>query len=347
MKKSSIICGKEEKVSILCGKKRKRIQFSASFSKKRVQFSASYSKKKVSILWVIQKKNNFLSHTTKSILWVIQKNHFFESKKIGPILWVIFFFKKCVIIQERSFKSGNHQNKSNSLNQVWKTKSSSLWVKSNSLSYFSKKEVQFFKSWFDSHFKKGSIRWVVLKKKGSILRVLKKAGSILRVMWKKSILSFQKKLKVSSVNFFNQKFQFFESHSKNGFDSLSRTQKKKVHFFESEKEKFNSYWEEVHERGSIQWVIHKEFNSLSHCWNKQKGFNSLSHFLGWNYFFKKIFEKFWTHTKKSSILWVQCKKGSTLSVKFKKVFNTLSHFLWKILLFESYWSKKIQFESCK
>ena len=158
--------------------------------------------------------------------------------------------------------------------------------------------------------------------------------------------------------------RFFESYSK------------KVQFFGSEKEKFNSYWEEVHKRGSIQWVIYKEFNSLSH-WKNKRGFNSLSHFLGWIFFFKKKIQ-FGTHTKKgsilwvkwlkkSSILWVQCKKSSTLSVKFKKVFNTLSHFLWKILLFldstrldGSAWhvnaswdnwltihQKRVQFESCK
>ena len=236
-KKSSIICGKEEKVSILCGKKRKRHQF-----------SASYSKKKVSILCVIFKEKGFnsLSHTKnqffepykKSFLWAIQKNISLSQKFWSNSLSHFFFFKKkiFVIIQERSFKSGSHQNKSSSWNQVWKTKSSSLWVKSNSLSYFFKKEVQFFESFYKlSHIlkrfdslsriekKKGSILRVHLKKllvnfkKSSILWVLlKKAGSILRVMWKKSILSFQK---IEKFNFwlFQPKISIFESQ-KNGFD---------------------------------------------------------------------------------------------------------------------------------
>ena len=186
--------------------------------------------------------------------------------------------------------------------------------KFNSLSHVEKRRVQFFESCEKNQF------WVF------------------------------KKLKSFIFDFFNRKFQFLSRIQKNGIDSLSRIQKKSSILWVIRKKKFNSYWEEVHERGSIQWVIYKEFNSLSHCWNKQKRVQFFESFFGMWLFFKKIFQ-FWTHIKKgsilwvkwlkkSSILWVQCKKDSTLSVKFKKVFNTLSHFLWKIQLFESYWSKK-------
>ena len=120
--------------------KKKKVQFFESFflTGSIISVSQIFFRKN-STLWVIFFSDFIsLSHTKQTFLWV---------KRFGLILWVNFSKKKFfVIIQERSIKSGSHQNKSNSLNQVWKTKSSSLWVKSNSLSSFSKKELQFFKS---------------------------------------------------------------------------------------------------------------------------------------------------------------------------------------------------------
>ena len=202
------------------------------------------------------------------------------------------------------------------------------------------KKVQFFESFFLKRVQFFEFL-NFLKEKSHI----QKMGSILWVIFKKKFNSLSHTPKRRRFHA-QKKKQFFELHSK------------KVQFFESEKEKFNSYWEEVHKRGSIQWVIYKEFNSLSHCWNKQKG--SILWVIFWDGIIFKKLKKNLDSTKKkaqffesngwkkSSILWVQCKKGSTLSVKFKKVFNTLSHFLWKnSTLWVVLIKKRVQFESCK
>ena len=321
---------------------------------------------KINSLQQIRKKGfNSLSQTTKGLILCViifekKASSLRVIKKKSPILWIKFQKHKFQV-----FASGTI-----------------LWViwKINSLRNFSKKSLNHLKTWITCKKKKCSIRWVVLKKKKKV-----------RFFDFESYLSDKNS---NSLNHFQKEVQFFESHLKKRFNSLSHFEKKgqffesdlqkkvqffesyskkkkvprskkkqffelhskKVQFFESEKEKFNSYWEEVHKRGSIQWVIYKEFNSLSHCWNKQKG--SILWVIFWDgIIFKKFKKKFGLNQKKkaqffesngwkkSSILWVQCKKGSTLSVKFKKVFNTLSHFLWKILLFESNWSKKKEFNS--
>ena len=135
---------------------------------------------------------------------------------------------------------------------------------------------------------------------------------------------------------FKKWVRFFESYAK-----------KKVQFFESEK-KFNSCWEEVHKRGSIQWVIYKEFNPLSHCWKKKRVqfFESffqgsilwvifpdrINHFCESKFLQNKFYESCWkngfnsvSHVKqKGSILWVMSKK--------KKRFNSVSYIQKKSIL---------------
>ena len=156
---------------------------------------------------------------------------------------------------------------------------------------------------------------------------------------------------------FKQKFNFWCCVQKNGFDSLSRLQKggsilwvikkfnslnhiqKNVHFFESiSKEKFNS----LSHTGKQD-----RFNSLSHV-GKQERFNSSRHiekkdFNSLSQIEKRFIEaQFYESFKKSSILWVIFfflkKKRFRF---FESLFLTQSSILWIILV------KKEEVQFCK
>ena len=141
----------------------------------------------------------------------------------------------------------------------------------------------------------------------------------------------------------------FESHSKNGFDSFSRIQKKGFRFFESNSKSLESCWK----KGSVLCVVFfdlyswEEFNSLifpskkgSHSLSNipKRWFNSLSHVQKRVQFFKflKMVQFFESCSKK---------KFNSMS-RFSQRFNSLSHIqksgsiIWVIL------NKKVQlFES--
>ena len=82
---------------------------------------------------------------------------------------------------------------------------------------------------------------------------------------------------VQKVQFFescSKRVQFFESQSKKRrFKSLSHIGKQErfnsLSHIEKRLQLCQSYWEEVHKRGSILWVIYKEFNFLSHFSQKK------------------------------------------------------------------------------
>ena len=153
---------------------------------------------------------------------------------------------------------------------------------------------------------------------------------------------FQKK----SLGHIQQKnVQFFESHSKSRFNSLSHIQKEVFNSLDHIKV-FNSL--SNIKKGSILWLTFqkvqffeswkKKFNSLSHV---KRRFNSLSQ--------SSIL---WIKMKKSSVHWVIFKKRPVLWVVFpascsrrdvqfsascsrKKVFNSLSHICLKGRRFNS------------
>ena len=215
-------------------------------------------------------------------------------------------------------------------------KSQILWVfLVKNLWVMLKRRVKFFESYWKN-------LWTILKIKFSSLCRIFEKSSILWGLKKISKIQFFDSCSRnfhSWSHFFKQSsilrvslknVQFIESHSKR-FDSLSHTPKrgrfysfslaqkkiqlfelhsKKVQFFESDKKKFNSYWEEVHKRGSVPWIVYKEFNSLSH-------------------FSKKKISILWVFSTQSSILWIR--------------FNSLS-ILTKVQFFESHWkTRKVRF----
>ena len=233
-----------------------RIQKKSSMSKKKVIFK----KKKSSILWVVFSKKKKFNSVSR-----IEKNQFCESysyfkkfhfeshrEKKGSILGVIFLKQYLT----KRFKSVSLQKSQNSLSFG----KNNLWVMFNkkgfnSLSHIFNnlwvilKKVQFFVSCFCEMLNSLSVFFFFFKKNSKIqfLSHIQKINSLSPTPKRGRFYSFSHA----------QKIQLYELHSK-------------VQFFESDQNKCNSYWEEVHKRGSIQWVIYKEFNPLSHCWKKQK-----------------------------------------------------------------------------
>ena len=172
------------------------------------------------------------------------------------------------------------------------------------------------------HGKTSSILWVIVQKEFNSFGHVQKKGSIHWVIKKKKV-QFCESFFQKRVQFFwviLRKFQVFESYS--FFESFW-----KIQFFES-----------YFAKGSILWVIfQKEFNSVSHI--RKNRFNLLSHIrkkssILW-VLFKKVllFEPIFllmvqfseTHFKKNSILWLI----------FQKEFNSLRHISKRIRLFVS------------
>ena len=282
------------------------------FKKKKDQFCDSYWKKSSMIRIRTSKKNSILRVIVKkgSILRVIFWKIFWKEGSSlwaikSQILWVFFFVKKTKslshviqkgwilrVILEKIFES------------YWKKVQffvSYFWWKLNSLSRFfltKNSKIQFFDSCsrnFNSlsHFFEKILR--VMLKKVQFFESHKKKSSILWVFFfRKEFHFFGKNVKTSQKKW----VRFFESYSKKRkvLFFLSRSKKKPllwvtfkegsilwVRFF---KKKTNSNWEEVHKRGSILWVVYKEFNSLSHFSKKisifwvsflDAKFNSLNH----------------------------------------------------------------------
>ena len=119
-----------------------------------------------------------------------------------------------------------------------------------------------------------------------------------------------------------------------------------LHSFESRSKKKSTLWvtfkegsilwvskkttqiEKVHKRGSIEWVIYKEFNPLSHCW---KRLWKKAHFFD-SYSQNKVqfFEctSFESYSNEGSSIWIKIKKrrkAQFFRVMVKKRFNSSSH----------------------
>ena len=158
-------------------------------------------------------------------------------------------------------------------------------------------------------------------------------------------LKFFKKKKVA-VCIFKQKFNFWCCVQKNGFDSLSRLQKggsilwvikkfnslnhiqKNVHFFESiSKEKFNS----LSHTGKQD-----RFNSLSHI-GKQERFNSSRHIEKKDFNSLSQIEKRFKKKLNSMSHSKRVQFCESFFLKKKEDFDFLSRFFWhKVQFFESY-----------
>ena len=201
-------------------------------------------RKKGSILCVIfKKKIKFLtSHS---------KNKGFNSlrhiqRKKGSILCIIFEKSRHVKNPRKNFNSLSHIQEKGPILSVLVKKSSILWVKLNNIKSLSPIE-------------KGSILWVILKKSG-----FDSSGHV-------------KKINFDFFDYFSTK-NFNLSHiQKNGFDSLSRIQKKKSSiFWVILRKRFNSL-NHTQKRGSILWVIFKK-KKVQPFWVKfkKKRFDSLS-----------------------------------------------------------------------
>ena len=314
-----------------------------TFKKKRVQFFESY-KKKSSILWVVLIKG--------SIRWVKRKR--FNS--VSHIQRKVQFWESCekrVQFFQSYWKKvqfcGSYSRKRfNSLRHIEKrfNSSSHSWKRMETILYFRKK--------------KSATLWdFSVDTRFNSLSHPSRKSSILRVIFEKI------------------RAQFFESNSKNP-----------VHFFESMQKKnqfFASYWKKTStllvilrsskKRGSILWVLYKEFHPLSLFFLTQGSILWVILLEHWGSIFWVIFQKsgsifFWVSQKKI-ILWVMLKrrvqycescwkqgftsvsekKGSILWVFFvsKKInsvrhvskgLNSLSHF-WRWGFF--FFCEKIQF----
>ena len=253
---------------------------------KKIQFVESYSEKDP-LFCIIFFKFNFFDSCWKEgfnfydSCWKEGFNSVSQiKKKKGSVLWVML--KRGSIL----WVMINEEFNSLSFLSVFVRKCSILWV--------IKKTIQCFESY--QRKKRRSILGVIVEKKGSILRVVeekifasnsKKKGSTLWVAFKKnSILCVVLKKRFNSVRhivkqgsifwvilkregsshrvMFSKKVQFFDSNSKERFNSLSHIPKKRVQFYESCFEK----------EGSILWVVFqiRGFNSMSRLSKKKVQF---------------------------------------------------------------------------
>ena len=238
---------------------------------------------------------------------MFKKVQFFESnKKKGSIGWVIFgkefnflsfFFSHIQKMGSILWVIFKKKERFNSMSHL---KSSTLWVILKSGSWRSSilwviYRVQFFASYSK---KKGSILCVVLKEKGdNPLRRSQSKGSILCVILEKQGHFFES---------WKKWVQLFESCWKKNFNSLSHTEKRFI------------------KRGSILWVISKEFNSLSNFLKKKKKSSIL-----WLFFFD---------TRFNSSSHISTRNFNSLS-DFLKRFNSLSQFFGEKQFFESLFKK--------
>ena len=277
----------------------------------------------------IRKKFNSVSRITKSINalshFFAKKVQFSESYFLKSSEFFQSYWKKvqfCGSYSRKRFNSLRHiEKKVQFFESSWKRKETILYFrikkKFHSLRLFFWHKVQFF--WF-----------ILLEKVQFFESFLRKFGlnSLSHILEIRFIFFWVNQKKIFLWVMLKRRIQYYESCWKEGFNTVSE------------------------KKGSILWVFFvSKIQFCESCFEKVQFFGS---FFGMGFLLLFFFfwdHSNWTHTKraqffesygwkKSSILWVQCKKGSTLSVKFKKVFNTLSHFLWKILLFESYWSTK-------
>ena len=222
-----------------------------------------------------------------------------ENKK-GSILWVI---------SEKIVESSESYWRISILRVVFKKKKFNFEKKKvifkkkiNSVIRLEKKK-QLCDSY--SYFKKNSILRVIVKKRGSILRV---------IFWKNILKRRFKSVSHRKSNslsfFFGEKNQVFESCYKEGFNSSSHIGKNLWVILK--KKKFSSLYR-IFGESSILWVVFFEKNSKIQFFDScSKKFNSSSHVkegsIHWVVFKQKWVRFFESYSKKRKVLFFKLKK---------------------------------------